>query len=187
MKRPEEARLLAHYERHPVYHSPLDHATPGQVFYAVGGLWPEPVLDLGCGDGRLARALPTGTSYHGVDYSEKRVAIAQERAPEGATFSVSDLWDFVEFDSAAWGTVVLVDVLEHLESPLKLLDMIRPACREILATVPINLPNPAHLHVWPHLNAVREFFRPDFMAEGNFGTHTAVMRWWPGAPERGVE
>ncbi len=49
------------------------------------------VLDVGCGPGRHAYALAErGIECHGVDISERFVAIAKADAPAGATFEVAD-------------------------------------------------------------------------------------------------
>lgn len=49
------------------------------------------VLDVGCGPGRHAYALARrGIECHGIDISQRFVAIAQANAPAGATFEVAD-------------------------------------------------------------------------------------------------
>lgn len=49
------------------------------------------VLDVGCGPGRHAHELARrGIVVHGIDISATFVALANEHAPEGATFGVAD-------------------------------------------------------------------------------------------------
>jgi SAM-dependent methyltransferase len=49
------------------------------------------VLDVGCGPGRHAHELARrGIACHGIDISERFVALAREGAPEGATFDCLD-------------------------------------------------------------------------------------------------
>ena len=49
------------------------------------------ILDVGCGTGRHARSLATrGYRVHGIDISERFVAIASQDAPPGATFERLD-------------------------------------------------------------------------------------------------
>ena len=56
------------------------------------------VLDVGCGPGRHAHELATrGVTVHGIDISEKFIAIARDNAPHGATFQRLDARQ-MEFD-----------------------------------------------------------------------------------------
>lgn len=68
--------------------------TAQEVSYLVAALGLEPgmrVLDVGCGPGRHAHELARrGITCHGVDISERFVALAREHAPEGATFERGD-------------------------------------------------------------------------------------------------
>ncbi len=61
------------------------------------------VLDVGCGPGRHARALAErGIEVHGIDVSRRFVDIANDRAPEGASFERLDARQMVfeaEFDA----------------------------------------------------------------------------------------
>jgi SAM-dependent methyltransferase len=60
------------------------------------------VLDVGCGPGRHAHELARrGFVVHGIDISERFVELAQEHAPQGATFERMDARDLAfdtEFD-----------------------------------------------------------------------------------------
>jgi SAM-dependent methyltransferase len=68
--------------------------TEQEVAFLVDALGLEPgmqVLDVGCGPGRHAHALARrGIAAHGVDLSERFVALARDDAPAGATFEVAD-------------------------------------------------------------------------------------------------
>jgi ubiquinone/menaquinone biosynthesis C-methylase UbiE len=68
--------------------------TAQEVAFLVDALGLEPgmrVLDVGCGPGRHAHALARlGIEVHGVDISERFVALACEEAPPGATFERAD-------------------------------------------------------------------------------------------------
>jgi SAM-dependent methyltransferase len=81
--------------------------TEQEVDFLVGVLDLQPgmrVLDVGCGPGRHAHALARrGIAVHGIDISERFVAIAREAAPPGATFERLDaraLAFDAEFDAA---------------------------------------------------------------------------------------
>jgi SAM-dependent methyltransferase len=68
--------------------------TDQEVAFLVDALGLRPgqrVLDIGCGPGRHAHALAgLGIAVHGIDISERFVALAREGAPSGATFERLD-------------------------------------------------------------------------------------------------
>jgi SAM-dependent methyltransferase len=72
-----------------------------------------PVLDVGCGDGELARHLPPG-AWVGVDNSLSMLA----RAPRPAVQAEADALPFADGD---FGSVALLYVLYHLEEPARAL------------------------------------------------------------------
>ena len=76
-----------------------------------------PILDVGCGTGRIHYALSMRTAlrphgYVGVDVTPGMVERARGRYP-GVDFRVADVHD-LPFDGGAFGSVVCVDVLQHL-------------------------------------------------------------------------
>lgn len=69
------------------------------------------VLDYGCGVGNLTRLLATSLpEVHGFDPSARSVELARKRAPEARFFS-----DTVELLENHYGTIVLANVLHHVE------------------------------------------------------------------------
>lgn len=84
------------------------------VFGDVGG---KHLLDIGCGRGRLSRALmKRGAQMTGVDPSEEMIALARENAPD-ATFEVSGAQALSFGDGAFDGTVIL-NSLHHIPEQL---------------------------------------------------------------------
>ena len=72
------------------------------------------VLDVGCGDGQIARALAvTGCAVTGIDPTRRNLEVALERAggPEYVEGSATDL----PFDDAHFDAVVACLVFEHID------------------------------------------------------------------------
>ncbi|HLV60680.1 MAG TPA: methyltransferase domain-containing protein [Fredinandcohnia sp.] len=96
------------------------------------------VLDVGCGEGYLARHLldhVPGIELWGVDASESAIAAAQKRCP-GARFRVATI-DSLRDKGRRFDLVVCSEVLEHLEDPAGALDVLATlAAPHALLTVP---------------------------------------------------
>ena len=76
------------------------------------------ILDVACGAGLVALPLAAdGYRVHGVDLAAGALDVARRRVPEGhaATFAVADAAALPDAD-ATYDAVLLLDVLEHVES-----------------------------------------------------------------------
>jgi SAM-dependent methyltransferase len=108
------------------------------------GPWPVRVLEVGCGQGDMSRAIMNrhpDVELVGLDISETGVAIAQANVP-AATFFQQDLMLPMALPARyhAWAThAVCSEVLEHLDDPLTALRHARtclaPGAR-LVVTVP---------------------------------------------------
>src|SRR3712207_544357 len=105
------------------------HGDRWQVISDLIGPSPAAVLDVGCRARELERHLPAGTPYTGLDLFPPADVIASADEP-------------LPFDDDRFGTVVLADVLEHLEHPHAALD---EAMRVATDGVVLLLPNLYHL------------------------------------------
>jgi 2-polyprenyl-3-methyl-5-hydroxy-6-metoxy-1,4-benzoquinol methylase len=76
------------------------------------------VLDVGCGNGRLLKALPTGVKYLGLDNSAGLIKIASEQnpAPERASYQVANILELNKIKENNFDFVFCVAVLHHLPS-----------------------------------------------------------------------
>jgi len=174
MTHKREAALLPHYETALRYWSPLMNHRANDLARLVGVELSPPLLDLGCGDGRLALQVPFDIT--GVDMSPMRVTLAQMARPASRWF-VGDLYAWLEKDTERYQTITAFDVLEHLEEPERVVDLARARLLEggaFVATIPLDMDIDEHLQLYADLDAVRDALGPDELIE--IGTFV-VCRW----------
>ncbi|MGH2963168.1 MAG: class I SAM-dependent methyltransferase [Solirubrobacterales bacterium] len=90
------------------------HDVHGRVAARLSAERLTPVLDVGCGDGELAKHLPDG-AWVGVDSSPEMLARAPEPSIEGNATALP-------FADSEFGSVALLYVLYHLPDPGRALD-----------------------------------------------------------------
>lgn len=115
------------------YLGPVDDSPYLPMYRAVAALVPEgPVVELGCGTGRLAAMLIESHPYIGLDFAERLLEEARVYAPEG-DFRLADLrTDPIPLAP----TYVATEVLEHLDDDLALLQRL-----PLFATVVLSAPS----------------------------------------------
>lgn len=179
-----EADLVNYYDDRPVYWSPLREFAAFERITNAVGQWPaQPILDLGCGDGRLLQHLPkNGLDYTGVDYSATRINLAQQIHPIYANaFVLSGVIDYLETPGRPYESIIAIELLEHLEDPMALIVAARRRLTDtgiIIGTTPINLSDPAHIQVFGSIEDVQARLEPDECEAIPFAGHThAAMLW----------
>lgn len=100
--------VAAHEERHAC--APDVHSLVANRLIAKRA---TPVLDVGCGEGELARYLPAGT-WVGVDNSPAMLARAPEPKHRAGALALP-------FADASFGAVALLDLLHHMLLPRRAL------------------------------------------------------------------
>ena len=117
-----------------VYEETFETNVPGTaahiIFQTKDLIRGEKVLDLGCGAGRLSLfAAKYAKKVFGIDYIEKAIDYANNFAEmtnsKNVTFQVGDL-DL--FKNEKFGVILISDVLQHVNNPLKTLKQ----CHKIL-------------------------------------------------------
>ena len=174
MTHDQERALLGHYEAHLNYWSPLSNYRANDLAKLVGAELSPPLLDLGCGDGRLAHQLDFAIT--GVDMSPSRLALAQIAFP-GSSWRFSDVYTWLETDQEQYQTITAFDVLEHLEEPERIVCLARARLLEggaFVATIPLDMDIDEHLQLYADAGAVRDALAPDELLE--IGTFV-VCRW----------
>jgi glycosyltransferase involved in cell wall biosynthesis/2-polyprenyl-3-methyl-5-hydroxy-6-metoxy-1,4-benzoquinol methylase len=124
------------------------HVDEDRVRY-VASLCTGRVLDVGCGDGRLAEFVEG--DYLGLDFSQIAIDLAAHRQP-GKAFVVRD-FTRQALPKGPWDTIVLGELLEHLDDAAQavLLDKCQKVLAgHIVATVPKAdaVPDVAHVRVF---------------------------------------
>jgi SAM-dependent methyltransferase len=104
-ERPERFRTARSVQRRHAAAADI-HAGVAQRFLAEGL---TPVLDVGCGEGELARHLPEG-AWVGVDSSPTMLALAPEPAVEADAAALP-------YEDGSFGSLALLYVLYHLPEP----------------------------------------------------------------------
>jgi len=160
----EEEKLIRHYNKHTGYSS-----TSGGGAIKRLGITPnkgDNVLDLGCGDGRLATALPQ-VNYLGVDFSTARIDKAKTNHPT-REFICDDIYTFLECDERAYDFIFCFEVLEHLVDPKRAIALAKKRLKKdgvLAGSVPVNMGYVAHIQVFANEQEVEDKINPDSFFE----------------------
>jgi len=113
----------------------------------------EPVLDIGCGPGQFAEMLFDHDirTYTGWDISQVAINMAQSKKL-GYAFRCTDVFD--EDIEPSYKTVVLLELLEHLEDDIELVRRIPPGMR-VVFSVP-NFDSETHVRIFLSENAIHK-------------------------------
>ena len=163
----KEIDLIQHYNKYVNYHSFLDDGLNDSLLLEIPKNISS-VLDLGCGDGRLVNLLPEDVYYMGIDYSINRIikAIEKYKLYINYFFICSNLENFIKSNDCnkQFDMIFFIEVLEHLENPLDIIRKIKKKYLtkngKILATIPINKPNYAHIQLFKDKNDVIKKLNP---------------------------
>lgn len=112
---------------------------------------PARILEIGCGEGYLARELFKRKSiqrYTGIDLDPDVITLARDNCKRGV-FAVGSAYDLREYSGVEYDYAILAEVLEHIQEPAAALSQIRQLHADtFIFTVP-NEP------LWRFLNVLR--------------------------------
>jgi 2-polyprenyl-3-methyl-5-hydroxy-6-metoxy-1,4-benzoquinol methylase len=122
--------------------NPVQRALIGHFLRRVSDLViaraPRRILEVGCGEGFVLRALRDAgvrCPMRGIDFSESAIAEARERVPD-AEFEVQDAAKLAA-DGERYDVVLMIEVLEHLPDPKRMLSVLSQlAERHVVLSVP---------------------------------------------------
>jgi SAM-dependent methyltransferase len=122
------------------------------------------LLDLGCGLGGYAHLLVRrGHSVKALDVNPEYVRVARELGVDAETFDGAS----IPLPDDAVDTVFMIEVLEHIPAPEKILtELRRVARRNVIITVPNNTESFTAPVEWSHMLEVdhKNFFTRDSLA-----------------------
>jgi len=118
----------------------------------------ESILEIGCGSGQLACLMRDKgiQTYHGFDFSSKRVEQAKRACPE-FTFSLQDAFRTDLFSEFDYDAVICTEFLEHVEKDIEVLRRIRSGTN-FYGTVP-NFPFTSHVRYFKTVDEVVSRYR----------------------------
>ena len=94
------------------------------------------ILELGCGAGQLAQLIiNSGFNYRlGIDISMVAISLAQIRNQNDTErFQVGNIYDDCWYSVPGINTIIMTEVLEHLNNDLKIVSMIPKDCKVLLS------------------------------------------------------
>ena len=103
-------------------------------------LWPERIVEVGCGDGALLSELSSrgiGQSYDGFEVAAEAVTIAAGRAIPGAGRIEAYDGGTVPVADASYDLAVCSHVLEHVEDPPRIVAELARIARHVVVEVPL--------------------------------------------------
>jgi trans-aconitate methyltransferase len=155
------------YERGPEFYDrrpnrvflPLKESPWKDLYEMVTHLMPPPekypkIVDIGCGTGRFAKLLKIKgyNQYWGIDFSKVRITEASNYVPE-FSFSVGNIFDDqITSQFYKYNCFILIDVLEHLNKDLALINSF-PKNSDVVIAVP-NFDSDGHVRYFKSVDEV---------------------------------
>ena len=114
------------------------------------------IIDLGCGTGRFAKLLHLNRFEHyiGVDFAHERIKECRKYVPN-YEFICDDIFSKEIYSKlVSYDVFILLEVLEHIEKDLELLDLI-PKGKDVIFSVP-NYLSASHVRAFENINSVKK-------------------------------
>lgn len=106
----------------------------GRYLWAASKLIGTSVLEIGCSNGYGSQFFGDSVSYLGLDYDEKIIEVAWEEGwGKNKLFMHADI---NTYELGQYDTIVAMEVIEHLDNGLEIVQKLKKHCRRLLVTVP---------------------------------------------------
>lgn len=138
MSEPSHGNRQKHESGNPIQRALIDHFHT-QAVSLLRRAAPRTLLDLGCGEGFTLDAFVNAgldIEMTGIDLSSEALGHARARLPERVTLECANATTLAD-DGRVFDVVVMLEVLEHIESPEQMYDILgRLTNKHLLLSVP---------------------------------------------------
>lgn len=114
------------------------------------------ILDFGCGNGYVTMDVPKDVEYLGVDFSNIAIEICKKKFPY-FKFEIANLEDYKIEEN--FDMIFLIDILEHLSNPHKILKKAIEHGKIIV----INSPYKGEIQALDHINKIDMDFFEEYL------------------------
>jgi 2-polyprenyl-3-methyl-5-hydroxy-6-metoxy-1,4-benzoquinol methylase len=114
-----------HESQNPIQRALIDNFH-GKAVEMIRRAQPSTILELGCGEGYVLRALADagiGAELTGIELDSRAAKIASERLGERATIEQRDARELAA-DGRRFDMVLMLEVLEHIQDPAQMLPIL---------------------------------------------------------------
>jgi len=106
----------------------------GRYLWAASRLIGDSVLEIGCSNGYGSQFFGDKIDYLGLDYDADIIEVAQEEGwGDNKKFVNADI---NTFELQQYGTIVAMEVIEHIDTGLEIAQKLKKHCKRLLITVP---------------------------------------------------
>lgn len=110
----------------------------GRYLWAASKLIGSSVLEVGCSNGYGSQFFGDKIDYLGLDYDSRIIQVAKEEGwGENKKFIHADI---NTFDLGQYDTIVAMEVIEHIQNGLEVVQKLKAHCKRLLVTVPYKEP-----------------------------------------------
>lgn len=131
--------LMNNYERYmAIKGEPVNDREKSRYVWASGKTIGNTILEIGCSNGYGSQFFDDNINYLGLDYDW---AIVREATREGWGENKKFVHaDINTYDLGFYDTIVAMEVIEHLDNGLEVVEKLKKHCKRLLVTVPYKEP-----------------------------------------------
>ena len=131
--------LMNNFERYlAIKKEPVHPREQNRYKWAASKLLGNTVLEIGCSNGYGTQFFPSDIDYTGLDYDAQII-----EAAKGEDWGANTKFfhaDINAFELGQYDTIVAMEVIEHLDNGLEIVEKLKKHCKRLLITVPYKEP-----------------------------------------------